>query len=676
MDKPRRRRLFTGMGLFFAMLLLFMGQLIRLQVIEGEAYYAQTLQSLSRQETVPAARGDLTDRNGVTLVSNQVSYRVTLSLSKMGAARDETLLSLLELTRAEGLFWNDTLPITASAPYLYTTDQVSEALTSRFDAYLAALDLTRPERAQTLLNQLAEHYGLPKDLDPETRRALLGVLFECDLRTRQLTWSDYALLSEVPLSFLLRVRELNLPGVNLSPQATRVFETPSAAHVLGRIGPMNQSEWAHYQTLGYDMDAMVGKEGAEAAFESWLHGTKGKLRQTLDDENNVISQDYSVMPKPGNHVSLTLDRDLQEATEAILAESLRDFPQAEGAAAVVLDVNTGGVLALCSYPTFDPATYTVDYNRLLEDPLRPLYNRAIQGTYAPGSTFKMVTAMGALEEGIITPETEILDTGRYTYYRSPQPLCWIFRETGKTHGTETVSEAITDSCNVFFYDVGRRLGIEALTRWAGRFGLGETTGIELAGESKGVVAGPAYTASLGQTWYEGSILSAAIGQENNRFTPLQLASFTATLVNGGNRWQTHLLQEVHAPDGTLLHRQEPVLLDHISLNSAYVEAVKAGMAGVTASAAQAPYFQDLPVQVGAKTGSAQVTGKKEANAVFLCFAPYDKPEIAVALVVEQGGSGSELGAIAAKILKAYFPPAPEDTTAETADESAPETEIP
>lgn len=664
MDKPRRRRLFTGMGLFFAMLLLFLGQLIRLQVVEGKAYFAQTLQSLTRQEIVPAARGDLLDRNGALLVGNQVSYRVTLSLSDMGSARNETLLSLLELTRAEGLSWWDTLPITSGAPYRYTTDQIAEAQRSRFEAYLAALDLSLPERPQALLLQLAEHYGLPDALDPETRRSLLGVLYECDLRTRQLSWSEYAPISEAPLSFLLRVRELGLPGVTLTPQAARVYETDAAAHVLGRVGPMSQAEWERYQLLGYDMDALVGKEGAEQAFESWLHGTKGTLRQTLDDQGAVLSREYSQEPQPGSHVRLTLDRSLQEKTEEILAESLRSFPQAEGAAVVILDVNTGGVLTLCSSPTYTPSSFTAAYSRLLEDPLRPLYNRAIQGTYAPGSTFKLVTAIAALEEGIITPETEILDTGRYTYYRTPQPLCWIYRETGKTHGTETVSQAITDSCNVFFYDVGRRLGIEALTRWAGRLGLGTTTGIELSGEGRGVVAGPSYTTSLGEVWYEGSTLSAAIGQENNRFTPLQLASFMATLVNGGNRWQTHLLQEVYAPDGTLLHRQEPVLLDHIALTPAYVEAVKTGMAGVTESAAQARYFQDLPVRVGAKTGSAQVTGKREANAVFLCFAPYDNPEIALALVVEQGGSGSELGAIAAEILKAYFVP---DTAEETAE---------
>ena len=656
MDKPRRRRLFTGMGLFFAMLLLFLGQLIRLQVIEGNAYLAQTLQSLTRQETVPTARGDLLDRNGALLVGNRVSYRMTLSLSDMGSARNETLLSLLELTQSEGLSWRDSLPITSGAPYRYTMDQTTDTQRSRFEDYLAALNLSLPERAQSLLFQLADHYGLPDELDPETRRALLGILYECDLRTRQLSWSEYIPVSEAPFSFLLRVRELGLPGITLTPQAARVYETDAAAHVLGRIGPMSQAEWERYSLLGYDMDAVVGKEGAEQAFESWLHGTKGTLRQTLDDQGAVLSREYSQAPQPGSHVRLTLDRSLQEKTEEILANSLRGFPQAEGAAAVILDVKTGGVLTLCSSPTYNPSDFTSAYTRLLEDPLRPLYNRAIQGTYAPGSTFKLLTAIAALEEGIITPETEILDTGRYTYYRTPQPLCWIYRETGRTHGAVTVSQAITDSCNVFFYDVGRRLGINALTRWAGRLGLGSATGIELPGESRGVVAGPSYTKSLGDIWYEGSTLSAAIGQENNRFTPLQLASFMATLVNGGNRWQTHLLQEVYAPDGSLLHRQEPVLLDHIALTPSYVEAVKAGMAGVTESASQARYFEDLPVRVGAKTGSAQVAGKREANAVFLCFAPYDDPEIALALVVEQGGSGSELGAIAADILKAYFLP--------------------
>ena len=283
-----------------------------------------------------------------------------------------------------------------------------------------------------------------------------------------------------------------------------------------------------------------------------------------------------------------------------------------------------------------------------QDEAHPLMNRAVQGLYAPGSTFKLVTAAAALEEGFLTPETQILDTGRYTYYKSPQPQCWLYRQEGKTHGLETVSEAIADSCNIFFYDAGRRVGIDMLGQYARALGLGEKTGIELAGEQAGVVAGPEYTASVGGTWYEGSVLSAAIGQENNRFTPLQLAHMVATLVGGGDRWQVHLLQKVagEAP-------REKVRLGKVNLSPGNVAAIKEGMLAVTQSGSLAAAFQSLPVQVGAKTGSAQVDGEETSNAVLVCFAPYEDPEIALAVVVEQGGSGSSLGTVAAQVIQAY-----------------------
>ena len=282
-----------------------------------------------------------------------------------------------------------------------------------------------------------------------------------------------------------------------------------------------------------------------------------------------------------------------------------------------------------------------------------------QGLYAPGSTFKMVTAIGAMEEGIITPSDKILDTGAYTYYTdniAQAPKCWIFRQYGGTHGAVNVSEAITESCNVFFFDVGRRLGIDRLNLYARMFGLGKTTGIEIAGEKSGVIAGRDYTESvLRQPWYEGSTLSVAIGQENNQFTPLQLANYIATLVNGGKHYSTHLLKEIKSADySEVIYTREPELLDTIQINPEYLDAVKKGMLAVTETGSAAKYFTDLDVKVGAKTGSAQVAADSEANAVFVAFAPYDDPEIALCIVVERGGSGTELSAIAADILSYYF----------------------
>ena len=355
-------------------------------------------------------------------------------------------------------------------------------------------------------------------------------------------------------------------------------------------------------------------------------------------------------------MALTIDIRLQETVERALAEHIPTLPEAQGGAAVVLDVNSAAVLAMASYPTYDLATNTGIGVALDDNVLAPLLNRVTMGLYPPGSTFKMVTATGALEEGIITPTDKIRDTGMYMYYApSYTPSCWIYRQNGGNHGLINVSQAITESCNVFFYDVGRRLGIEKLNEYARMYGLGESTGIEL-GESTGVVAGPDYTEGvLHQVWYEGSTLSAAIGQENNQFTPLQLANYIATLVNGGNHYSAHLLKEVKSADfSEVLYRREPELLDTIEIDPVNLEAIKQGMLAVTQSGSAAKYFRDLDIKVGAKTGSAQVSVESESNAVFVAFAPYDDPQIALCIVVEKGGSGAELGAIAADIISYYF----------------------
>lgn len=467
-------------------------------------------------------------------------------------------------------------------------------------------------------------------------------------REEGVAWSGTGPVEGVTPRLLARVKEEGLPGVTFTPVAQRVGQGTLAPHVLGRVGQMSPEEWETYGAQGYTMDALVGKDGAEAAFEAYLHGTPGQRMVETDEAGQVTATSYAQEPQAGRDVTLTLDWDLQTAAEEALAAFLDSHPQSTGGALVALDVNDGGVLAMVSQPGYDGATFSADYAALAADEANPLMNRAVQGLYAPGSTFKLVTAAAALEEGYLTPETQILDTGRYTYYDSPQPQCWLYRQEGKTHGLETVSEAIADSCNIFFYDAGRRVGIATLGQYAHLLGLGEKTGIELAGEQAGVVAGPEYTASVGGTWYEGSVLSAAIGQENNRFTPLQLAHMTATLVGDGNRWQVHLLHQVEGEDP-----QPRVSLGQVNLSQENVAAIQEGMLAVTQTGSLAAAFQDLPFQAGAKTGSAQVTGEENANAVLVCFAPYDDPQIALAIVAEQGGSGAALGEVAAQTLSAW-----------------------
>ena len=513
------------------------------------------------------------------------------------------------------------------------------------------------------------------DMSAQDARALAGILYELNLRSSNVyVANEYVFAQDVDIDFITQVKEHSLTGVVIEPTTVRQYHTTYAAHLLGQVTPIFQGEEEYYTSLDLDGDGVpdyslndnVGRGGVEQAFESYLRGKSGVRTVERNTSGKIVSETWLEEPKPGDNVVLTLDINLQAYVENTLATAIPKIDVEEavgGGACVILDVDTSEVLACASYPTFDPAKYNSNFNEYAADPLEPLYNRALQGTFAPGSTFKMVTAIAGLEEGIITPTTEIRDEGVYKYYSSPQPKCWIYNTNGGNHGSINVSEAIEVSCNYFFYEVGRELGIDTLVDYATRFGLGQKTGLELYEES-GVMASPEYTESLGGTWYEGSVLSVAIGQESSQFTPIQLANYIATLVNGGSRNATHLLKEVKSSDfSQILYDKQPELLSTIEIKDENLDAVKAGMLALTTQGSVSQHFVGLPFQVGAKTGSAQVDGQVEANAVFVCFAPYDDPEVAMALVVQRGGSGSELGAMAADILSYYF------SSQETRDEA-------
>ncbi len=681
-QKQFRHRSNLLLAVFVVVLAAFIWVLYDLQINKGEEYLAQSQRKIAVTETVEAARGEILDRYGRVLVSNRLSYQVTLDTSLMGtpAERNATLLALIKVCQEQGVAWTDTLPVTQRSPFRFTSDtpfsyeSTNDDGTTKTNAtQLGRLtelmngweaDMTATE----LLTAMRKSWEVEEEVSNADARALCGVLYELWLRRREVTWSAYVFTEDVDISFITRVKELSLPGVRIQAVTVREYNTTYAAHLLGRVGPIFRDEWEYYQSLeNYQMDDTVGKDGVERAFEQYLRGVPGTRALETNTAGRVVSETWltdsktgeSLAPQPGGNVILTIDLDLQMATEDSLAQRIPNLPSKDtkGAAAVVVDVNTGELLAAASYPTFDLSRYNQDYNDLNSDPLTPMLNRAFQGIYAPGSTFKMVTAVAGLEEGVITPDTKIKDTGRYTYYKGYQPQCWYFRQYGATHGWENVSEAIRDSCNVFFYDTGRQVGIERLNAYASHFGLGESTGIELP-ESTGILAGPDYTEGvLGQKWEVGSTLPAAIGQENNQFTPLQLANYVATLVNGGTRHTVHLLRAVKSYDYSetiMSYGREAV--DTMDISDENLAAVKYGMYMVANSpgSAAARYFQGLDVKVGAKTGSAQVTGNRNSNAVFVCFAPYDDPEVAIAIVAEQGGSGSELAAVAADILRAYF----------------------
>lgn len=677
-------------GVLLIFILLFAWVLYDLQYVHGADYLAQSRRKIAKTETVEASRGEILDRYGRVLVTNSESYNVSLDTSFMKDV-NATLTKLLDICRTEGVTWTDTLPISSEAPFVFTFDTASSGAISNLYALAESLKWTDtlPDReeadsiraaaqegqgvsypsADAFLDKLRTYYEIDPLLPDSEARALMGVRYELTLRSREITYNAYVFAQDVDMSFIVTVKETDLPGVNIDTTSVREYKTSYAAHLLGRVGLMSPDEWTNtYQALDYPYNASVGKEGVELAFESYLHGTPGKRNIETNDQGKVVSGDDNWVvdqatgevqaPDPGDNVILTLDIKLQEAVERALATGIEGLKSedTQGGAAVVIDVRDGGVLAMASYPTFDLTTYTQNYNTLLSDPLNPLLNRATRQVYPPGSTFKMVTAIGALEEGIIEPDTEILDTGRYRYYDDYQPQCWIYRDSGgwRTHEEENVSDAIMDSCNVFLFDAGRRLGISLLEEYTAMFGLGEPTGIELY-EATGWMDGPEYTESQGQTWYEGNTLPAAIGQGNSRFTPLQLANYVATLANGGTHYAAHLLKEVKSNDySQVVERYEPQILNQLDIEPENLAAVTEGMLRVTTEGSAKAYFADLGVQVAAKTGSAQVSSETESNALFVAFAPYEDPEIALAIVVEKGGSGSTLANIAAEILEYYF----------------------
>ena len=680
------RRLRILLAILAVLIGVFFFVLYNLQITHGAEYLERSQYKIAQTETVDASRGGILDSLGRVLVSNRVSYQATLDLKLLGSAeqRNATLHELLALCREQNVVWNDSLPISAQSPFTFTSDTPYFYSTTNQDGE-EVLALTRlgqlsvalkwiPEdptenphavmpSARELLLTICDYFELEGGATKENR-AIVGVLYELYLRSKDINWNAYIFAEDVDIQLISAVKERNLTGVQFETTTVRQYNTGYAAHLLGRVGVIEKEVWPTYKELGYPMDATVGRDGVEKAFEKYLRGTSGERIIETNTSGKIVSESWltdpetgeELTPQPGCNVILTLDIRLQEAVERALAEHIPALPEAEGAAAVVIDVNSGGVKAMTSYPTYDLANFSESWAEIRDNPLSPMFNRATQGMYPPASTFKMVTAVGALEEGIITPSDKIRDTGKYMYYApSYTPGCWIYNQFGGNHGNINVSEAITESCNVFFYDVGRRLGIDTLNKYARMFGLGEPTGIELY-EEIGVVAGREYTENvLHQPWNEGSTLSVAIGQENNQFTPLQLANYIATLVNGGNHYSAHLLKEVKSADfSEVIYRREPELLDSIDIAPQNLEAVKKGMLAVTETGSAAKYFRELDIKVGAKTGSAQVSSKSESNAVFVAFAPYDNPEIALCVVVEKGGSGSELGAIAADIISFYF----------------------
>ena len=654
---PAKRRVMILLGVFGAFLLLFGAVLYDAQILHGSENRARSISSNATSEVVPASRGIITDRNGKVLVSNRLAY--TLVFDRSGftddASLNDAILRLIRLCQETGTAWNDTLPIAQTGSFLRCTNDRSESFTQ----YLEKNKLTATAAGRQLIAEMRALYHVDESLSEKDARLVIGVRYELHSR------DSYTFAEDVSSEVLSLITDGRYEGVSIRTASARVYNTTLAAHILGTIGPIWQEEWSSnektgyvgYADKGYSMNDLVGKDGVEKAFEEYLRGTDGRRLITTDEDGKLTGELYTREPQPGGTVALTLDIDLQADVERALAQTITGMIDEDsnerGGAAAVVSVGSGEVLALASYPTYDLSTFNEDYEDLVADERLPMFNRATQGTYAPGSTFKMCTAVAALESGIITPSSIIQDRGIYTYYRDPQPMCWVYRQGGSTHGRINVTQAITVSCNYFFYEVGRLTGIRTLDSYASQFGLGQSTGIEI-GDSSGVLASPEWADSHNREWTDGQTITAAIGQSYNLFTPLQLANYIATLVGGGEHYQAHLLKNVKEYDNSrLLYVYDDEPLNTVEMSDSTVEAVTKGMHELTVSGGVAFAFRDCVVSAGAKTGSAQV-GTDIANGVFVAYAPYEDPEIAVAIVIEKGGAGAALASTAVEIINAYF----------------------
>ena len=644
---PSRSRLYVLAAALGLMMLLFLIALYDAQILHGSENRAKSIASNATWQQVEASRGILTDRNGKVLVSNRLAY--TLTFDKTAFADDDALndaiWQLIQLCQETDTVWVDTLPIAQTSPYLYLASRNEES----FWNYLADNKLSPSLPSRQLLGELRTLFHIDSSYTEAQARLIAGVRYE--LRSR----SSYVFAEDVSTELISRITDGDFPGVTTGQDSLREYNTTYAAHILGRISRIYAENWPEYRDKGYSMDALVGESGVEKAFEDWLQGENGTRIITTDDKGKITGEFFKTEPKPGGTVALTLDLDLQAATEDALASTIesmidKDSDQRGGAAAVV-KVGSGEVLAIASYPSYDPATFAQSYNQLLADERLPMFNRAVNGTYAPGSTFKMVTAAAALESGIITPSSVIQDRGVYTFYEYPQPWCWVW-PLGYTHGRVNVSDAITVSCNYFFYEVGRLTGIQTINDYAKQFGLGSSTGIEI-GDSTGALASPEYAEAHDLEWTDGQTLTAAIGQSYNLFTPLQLANYIATLVGNGEHYQAHLLKSVKSYDNSrLLYVYDEPPLNTVEMSESTINAITKGMHDLT-TGSLAGAFDKCVVSAGAKTGSAQV-GTEIANGVFVAYAPYENPEIAVAIVIEKGGAGAALASTAVEIINAYY----------------------
>jgi len=693
----KKKRAFTAryisLAVFFILVcLIYIGRLINIQ-IAGQDFYTMTAGDdyVYRTETIQAQRGELFDRNGVPLVVNEYTYSINLDGGSMPYAQSEkNTVILAVLQHANDMDEMDSFTLPASPFTLhegtdgktihfeYNNAYFETSAGKKFYKLVTNLSCTEDSPAEDTAAALLKRYGLVEtDEDgnrvyrhnTEETALLLAVRLDMELQDFSPV-TPYTLLRDVSFPLLSRVKEAGLRGIDPHTDATRAYTYPGyASHILGRVGKIRPEYVEYYTDRGYPLDAIVGISGAEQAFEEYLHGVDGIKTIVEDAYGNIVDEYIAREPRAGSNVYLTIDIEMQIKAEDALASNIQYIvdtatasgkelsgEDADSGALTAVDVQTGDVLALASYPTYNLATYQQDVGALNTDPRGPLYNRALSGTYPPGSTFKIGVAAAALTENVITPQTKIHATGIYEYYSTYTPTCWIYNMYGGSHGSINVTTAIQESCNYFFYEVGRLLTIETMNRYDRAFGLGVPTGIEL-GERTGVLAGPDYRNENGLgAWNPGDTLAAAIGQSDNLFTPLQISVYMSSILNGGTRMKAHILSKVESfYTGEVLYKAEPVIADaSIKLSPDVHTLLLNAMRRVTENGSAARVFSTYPIEIGGKTGTSQVNANESNHAIFTAFAPFDAPRIAVTCIIEHGANGTDAGYAVRDVFDYYF----------------------
>ncbi len=676
MVKPIR---LVVLAVVFVLLLgVYFVALYKLQIIGGREYYAVGETETKEDITIAAARGNILDRYGRLLVSNSLCNNLSINVTEL-SSQDDPNAVILELGSAVERFgdtYTDTLPITKAPPFEFT--EMDTLQKSMLDAWLKANDMPLDSSAVEILAAMRTRYSVGSEYNAEDARRIVGVRYEINDRFN-INTTPYVFAEDVSMPLLTYLMEQDIPGFELSSSYVREYKTQYAAHLLGYTGKLTAEEWATYAGKDYSLDAYVGKDGVEYAFEEYLHGVDGEAEVYSNLDGVTLRTKYTKEPQPGGHVYLTLDIGLQEVCEEALAahiESINEdrariIAEAEmygtestemisGGALCVVKVDTGEPLALVSYPTYDAATMLDNYETLVADENAPLYNRALMGVYAPGSTFKPCTATALLAEGIISPTRTLKTEGQFTKYIDDgyAPECWIYSTYKYTHGEINVVQAITYSCNYFFYYFGDELGIDKMAYYAKLYGLGEHTGVELP-EVTGQMSTQSFKEQYtGISWFQGDTLQSAIGQSFTEFTPLQMAEYCATIANGGTRYSASILKEVRSYDySKTLFQRETEVLSKLDIDPEIFGYIQYGMYGVLYDAASTlkEHWLDSSIVAAAKTGTAQRGEGLVNNAMFILYAPYgDNPEIAIAIAVEKGGAGATLSPVARKIVDYYF----------------------